>query len=128
MHKPTLAAGPFAFCGAGLSCFSQFSFSDFMLGFADNPSSVENHFFGQAVVTCARCRTTNFIAAFYVDDTFRLTNKLTLNLGLRYELQGPWSERYNRQIGVRSDSAKLAGQPERSPRACPLHRVSACPA
>jgi len=34
--------------------------------------------------------------AFYLDDTFRMTNKLTLNLGLRYELQGTWSERFNR--------------------------------
>jgi hypothetical protein len=25
-----------------------------------------------------------------------VTNKLTLNLGLRYDLQGPWSERFNR--------------------------------
>jgi len=32
----------------------------------------------------------------YVDDTFRATSKLTLNLGLRYELQGTWSERFNR--------------------------------
>jgi hypothetical protein len=33
---------------------------------------------------------------FYVGDTWKLTNKLTLNLGLRYELAGPWSERYDR--------------------------------
>ncbi len=34
--------------------------------------------------------------AFYVNDNFRFNNKLTLNLGLRYELQGTWSERFNR--------------------------------
>jgi hypothetical protein len=34
--------------------------------------------------------------ALYFADNWHLTNKLTLNLGLRYELQGPWSERYNR--------------------------------
>ena len=32
----------------------------------------------------------------YLEDTFRASNKLTLNLGLRYELQGTWSERFNR--------------------------------
>jgi len=34
--------------------------------------------------------------ALYFADNWHVTNKLTLNLGLRYELQGPWSERYNR--------------------------------
>ena len=34
--------------------------------------------------------------AFYVGDNWRLTSKLTLNLGLRYELQGPWSERFDK--------------------------------
>ena len=33
--------------------------------------------------------------AFFVADTWRITPKLTLNLGLRYELQGTWSERFN---------------------------------
>jgi len=33
---------------------------------------------------------------FYFGDTWKVNNKLTLNLGLRYELPGPWSERYNR--------------------------------
>jgi hypothetical protein len=94
--QTNVASGAFAFCGAGLSCFSSFSFADFMLGFADNPSSVENHFFGQAVVP-ALVAGQQIYRGFYVDDTFRVTNKLTLNLGIRYELQGPWSERFNRQ-------------------------------
>src|SRR5882757_1957767 len=34
--------------------------------------------------------------AFYFGDTWHVTNKLTLNLGVRYELQGPWSERYDK--------------------------------
>jgi hypothetical protein len=34
--------------------------------------------------------------AMYVSDTFQVSRKLTLNLGLRYDLQGPWSERYDR--------------------------------
>ena len=33
---------------------------------------------------------------FYAGDTWKVTHKLTLNLGLRYELAGPWSERYDR--------------------------------
>jgi hypothetical protein len=94
--QTNVASGSFAFCGSGLSCFTGFSFADFLLGYADNPSSVENHFFGQAVVP-ALVAGQQFYRAFYADDTFRVTNKLTLNLGLRYDLQGPWTERFNRQ-------------------------------
>lgn len=34
--------------------------------------------------------------AFYVQDDWRLTPRLTLNLGLRYEWSTPYTERYNR--------------------------------
>src|SRR5258705_10335939 len=94
--QTNVGSGAFAFCGSGLACFSHFSFSEFLLGFADNPSQVENHFFGQAVVP-ALVAGQQFYRAFYVDETFHATKKLTLNLGNRYDLQGPWSERFNRQ-------------------------------
>jgi Carboxypeptidase regulatory-like domain len=92
--QTNVGSGAFAFCGT--SCFTGNGFADFLLGYADNPSNVENHFFGQAVVP-ALVAGQQIYKGFYVDDTFRLTNKLTLNLGLRYDLQGPWSERFNRQ-------------------------------
>jgi len=94
--QTNVASGAFAFCGSGLACFSGFSFADFLLGFADNPSNVENHFFGQAVVP-ALVAGQQIYRGFYADDTYHLTKKLTLNLGLRYDLQGAWSERFNRQ-------------------------------
>jgi len=94
--QTNVASGAFAFCGGAPSCFTGNGFADFLLGYAANPKSVENHFFGQAVVP-ALVAGQQIYRGFYVDDTFRLTNKLTLNLGLRYELQGPWSERFNRQ-------------------------------
>lgn len=34
--------------------------------------------------------------AFFVQDDWRVTNRLTLNLGLRYEFSTPYSERFNR--------------------------------
>jgi len=94
--QTNVASGAFAFCGGAPQCYTGNGFADFLLGYAANPSSVENHFFGQAVVP-ALVAGQQIYRGFYVDDTFRLTNKLTLNLGLRYELQGPWSERFNRQ-------------------------------
>ncbi len=93
--QTNVASGAFAFCGSGPACFTGFSFADFLLGYADNPSNVENHFFGQAVVP-ALIAAQQIYRGFYADDTYHVTNKLTLNLGLRYDLQGPWSERFNR--------------------------------
>jgi hypothetical protein len=93
--QTNVASGSFAFCGSGQACFTGFSFADFLLGYADNPSNVENHFFGQAVVP-ALVAGQQIYRGFYADDTFHVSNKLTLNLGLRYDLQGAWSERFNR--------------------------------
>lgn len=93
--QTNVASGAFDFCAPSQPCFTGFSFADFLLGYADNFSNFENHFFSQAVVpdfTAGK----QVYRAFYLDDAWHATNKLTVSLGLRYELQGPWSERYNR--------------------------------
>jgi len=33
---------------------------------------------------------------FYIQDDYRVTNKLTMNIGLRYEIATPWTEIHNR--------------------------------
>ena len=93
--QTNVASGAFDFCAPSQACFSGFPFADFLLGYADNFSNFENHFFAQAVVpdfTAAK----QVYRAPYFDDTWHVGNHLTLNLGLRYEMQGPWSERFNR--------------------------------
>ncbi|MGH9449164.1 MAG: carboxypeptidase regulatory-like domain-containing protein [Terriglobia bacterium] len=39
----------------------------------------------------------SWVLGTYVQDTWRATNSLTLNLGLRWEYNQPWSEVFNRQ-------------------------------
>lgn len=54
--------------------------ADFLLG---SPSTVE------AAVALARGDFRNNEVAFYIDDTYKMTTKLTVNWGLRYELAQP---------------------------------------
>jgi Carboxypeptidase regulatory-like domain len=71
------------------------AFADYLLGWAQNPSNVGNHFFGDAVIPNLVAGKQNVFAEF-VNDTFHATSKLVLNLGMRYEYQTPWTERFNR--------------------------------
>jgi hypothetical protein len=93
--QTNVASGAFDFCGVGEPCFTGEPMADFLLGYADNYSNVNNHYSAQAVVpelTAGK----QVYRAFYFNDTWRVTDAFSLNLGLRYELQGPWSERFNR--------------------------------
>ncbi len=99
--QTNIASGAFAFAGNWTSSSpsaadgSGFAFADFLLGLGQNQGSFVNQTEGVAQVP-AQTAGRQVYRAFYLDDTFRVTNKLTLNLGLRYELQGTWSERFNR--------------------------------
>jgi hypothetical protein len=52
------------------------------------------------------------IFAGYVQDDWRITNELTLNLGLRYEAHTPWVEQNDKQTnyGLFSGAIELAGK------------------
>jgi Carboxypeptidase regulatory-like domain/TonB dependent receptor len=101
--QSNIASGAFNFCSPGQACFTSlpgvsgtgFSFADFLLGYADNFNNFENHFFAQAVVP-AFTAGQQIYRGLYFDDSWHATSRLVLNLGLRYDLQGPWSERFDR--------------------------------
>ena len=60
-------------------------FADFLLGFPSN--------FTQT--TGQRFYLRNHYAAAFVEDSWRARSNLTINLGLRWDLIEPWSEKYN---------------------------------
>jgi hypothetical protein len=99
--QTNIASGAFAFGGnwtsssPGATDGSGFAFADFLLGLSQNEGSFVNQTEGVAQVP-AQTAGKQWYRALYVNDTWRLTNKLTVNLGLRYELQGTWSDRFNR--------------------------------
>jgi hypothetical protein len=88
-------------CGGGQG------FASFLLGYGqDNNSSV---------VTPTRMATQIKYFALYAGDTFRVTRKLTVNLGARVDLQGDWTERFDRQVVLLPDApspiASAVGMP-----------------
>jgi hypothetical protein len=93
----TLSPLAYSTQGADPLLFSNpnFAFADFLLGLSQNQGSFVNQTEGVAQVP-AQTKGWQVYRAFYADDTWHLTSKLTLNLGLRYELQGPWSDAYGR--------------------------------
>lgn len=97
--QSNIVSGSLGFSGSYTQDYSQsnsLGFADFLLGWAQNPSNVGNHFFGDAVIPNLVAGKQNLLAG-YVNDTYHATSKLTADLGLRYEYQSPWTERYNRQ-------------------------------
>ena len=59
------------------------AFADYQLGLLNQSEAA-------VAIATAKFRSTGF--AFYVDDTWRVTSKLTLALGLRYENTPPWTD------------------------------------
>src|SRR6266566_1056728 len=68
--------------------------------------------YGRGISTGKTWEQTSNIFAFYGQDTWRLTDRLTLNLGLRYEAHTPWVETNNQQANYNfaTGNVDLAGQ------------------
>jgi hypothetical protein len=78
--NPLTAGVPGVLSGIGMASF--------MLGYGGNGSVTEP----------AKTADQNLYGALYAGDTWQATRKLTLNLGVRLDLQGDWTERYNRIV------------------------------
>jgi hypothetical protein len=63
-----------------------FDYASYLLGYADGG--------GNNTVSLVAAQQIN--QSLYFGDTWQATHKLTLNLGLRWDVIGPWSERFNR--------------------------------
>ncbi|HKW61824.1 MAG TPA: carboxypeptidase-like regulatory domain-containing protein [Candidatus Acidoferrum sp.] len=84
------ANGPSCAVPGSAACASGNGLASFLLGLdRDN---------GDSVTEPARTADQNLYKAFYVGDTYQLTKKITVNLGLRVDMQGDWTERFNRIV------------------------------
>lgn len=70
-------------------------FASFLLGYGNNGSVTEP----------ARTADQNLYWALYAGDTYNVTRKITLNLGARADLQGDWTERFNRIVALNTAEA-----------------------
>ena len=124
--QTNIASGAFAFNGswtsstAGASAVGGKSFADFLMGLSQNQATVFNHTEGAAQVPMLAAGKETYRALF-VNDTFHPTNKLTLNLGLRWELQGSWSDRFDRLTywNPRATNATVTGCSGTAGSSCP---------
>jgi hypothetical protein len=83
------AVNPYAPAGTG------YSFASFMLGFGSSGSVTMNPLISGQIK----------YQAYYANDTFQATKRLTLNYGVRWELPRGWTERYDRQTVLLADAA-----------------------
>lgn len=71
-------------------------FADFLLGYGNGQGAAFGNQTSGSLVISGPVSGKQTYRGFYFGDTWHATPKLTLNLGARYELQGPWSERYDK--------------------------------
>jgi hypothetical protein len=112
--QTNIASGFFAFdrtytssSAVNPASLTGFGFASFLIGYAIPPP-----FFGPSGLAQVPALTAGqqIYRGVYFGDTWHATGKLTLNLGLRYEQQGPWSERFDRLSYFDPSAANLASQ------------------
>jgi hypothetical protein len=88
-------------------------FADFLLGYGLGAGAAFGNQTTGSLVISGPVSGKQTYRAVYFGDNYHPTSKLTLNIGLRYELQGPWSERFDRMTyfnpGVTNSSVTGCG-------------------
>jgi Carboxypeptidase regulatory-like domain len=69
-------------------------FASFLLGYGSTNNG------GSSVTEPAKTADQDLYWAFYGGDTFNLSKKITVNFGARVDLQGDWTERFNRIVAL----------------------------
>ncbi len=88
------SANPFAPAGTGNA------FASFLLGYGTDGN----------ILTPALVAGQQIYQGYFINDTFQVNQKLTLNYGLRWELPGPWTERFDRlNVFLPDAESPLAG-------------------
>ena len=77
--------------------------------FRSRPSTTQ---YGRGVSTGKTWQQSSNIIGIYAQDTWRVTDRLTLNLGLRYDAHTPWMETNDQQANynIATGNIDLAGQ------------------
>jgi len=73
--------------------------ADFLLGL--------NFQYGRGVSTGKTWQQSSNVIGAYVQDTWRVTDRLTLNLGLRYDAHTPWTETNDQQANYNMDTGNI---------------------
>jgi hypothetical protein len=92
------------FTSSGISGTGGDGGADFVLGLNDS--------FGRGVSTGKTWQQSSNVFGIYAQDTWRFTDRLTLNLGLRYDAHSPWVEANNQQsnYNIATGNIDLAGK------------------
>jgi hypothetical protein len=92
------------FTSSGIGATGGDGGADFVLGL--------DYQYGRGVSTGKTWQQSSNIIGLYAQDTWRFTDRLTLNLGLRYEAHTPWVEANNEQANYNFNTGAidLAGQ------------------
>ncbi len=96
-------------------------YADFLLGYGLGAGAAfGNQTTGNLVISAPVAGKESY-GALFAGDTWRVTNKLTVNIGLRYELAGPWTERFDRltYFDSQATNASVTGCSGIAGSACP---------
>ena len=88
------AINPFAPAGTGNG------FASFMLGYGSSGTLIQS----------PRTASQQIYQAYFASDTYQVSRRVTLNYGVRWELPGPWTERYNRLTVLLPDAVSPLAQ------------------